>query len=1657
MAFATAAISHWDHLDSATRLVGVVGELRAREIDTQLREHMAQAQAAASHQATLQGFQRVLLYRDAATAAALREQLRAFAATVGASSVLLLDPEGQVVLTTGPSTAAAEAPPEALRRAVQGALQDAKPHYAMVAGAAGNGSAHELQVAVPLTTPGGGPRGALALRLNAKALAMPHLVGASLPPGVATSQLVWRVGDDLLDADGRRLPQGLAKPDLIAAQGLRGEVAPGQATRGADTEGLAVLGVVHRLALADAVLVTQTTHRSVLAGTAIDAAWIGLTAALALTALVVASRLRRKALALDDALQRQRQQAEQLRSAALVQALVSASPDVIFAKDLAGRYTLFNAGAERATGLPALQVIGRTEQAMKFAGIATDHRAIDRQVLTDGVVQQHREVLPTVDGPREFDMTMGPLRDTTGTVVGLFGVARDITPLADAQAALKASNARLEMALDGAGLGLWEWHVPSGRVDFNERWASMLGFELKDLEPHVATWSDRVHPDDLPGVQAALQPHLDGTTPDYRCEHRVRHRDGHWVWVLDAGRVIERDSAGQPVRAAGIHLDISERKRAEAALAEQRDMLVAMSESARIGAWTLDAQTRQASWTAEIARIHGFAPDALQPPHSYLEFFEGTDRQRLREALAGALEHARPFDIEVDLQPAGLPTRRIRIVGRARQEDGRVTMLQGYLQDITEQHELRQALQDRERLYAAVVEQAADSIALIDIDTGRFVEFNESAHRNLGYSREEFAQMGVADIDHRFPREAIASGLKAMQYPNSMVLDTMHRHRDGSSRHAQVSGRIVSVGRQRYLAVIWIDITARKAAETALRDERGLLQRVIETMTEGMLMLDAGRRYSLANPAAAAILGVPREQVLGRHYLDVPWQRLQADGTPMPDERSPWLRALQDSETLRNVEMAIVRPDGSICQLITSVTPLHDESGVVTGAVAVISDVTERQQALKELHKLSLAVSQSPESIVITDREARIEYVNEAFEKVSGYRAAEVLGRNPRLLQSGRTPPEAVAALWDTLAQGRTWKGQFWNRRKDGTEYTEFAIVSPLRDESGQITHYVGVKEDVTEKQRIGAELEHHRHHLEELVSLRTAELAEARQRAEAASQAKSRFLANMSHEIRTPMNAILGLVQLARRDGNLAAVDARLERIGQAGKHLMSILNDILDMSKIEAGRMQVASEDFSLATLLGHVRSLVSASVQAKQLRLDVETGGVPDALRGDPARLRQALLNYVANAVKFTDAGTVTVRVTAADTGVPGEHRGVSPGEPLHEDTPAAARGSILLRFEVQDTGVGIAPAALAQLFNEFEQADASTTRHHGGTGLGLAITRRMAALMGGEAGAHSERGRGSTFWFTAQVDLAMAPGEMDHGAEADAGHDEQRLRQHHAGARILVVEDHPVNREIAVDMLDAVGMHVDVAVDGMEALEWLQQHPCDLVLMDMQMPRMDGLQATRAIRRLPGLQSLPVLAMTANAFDADRQACRDACMNDFIAKPVDPAQLYGAVQRWLARSGHVGLPPADDPDDAPASSRPPAREPSPASLADDRCFERLLDITGLDAPAGLQRLDGKLSAYLRVLGSFLRLHGGDAALLQQAWQTGDQQTLAFLAHRLRGAAASLCATAVADAAAALDEALKRADSGRGASPDTRVTQLIDEIEHLMAALRAVELPG
>jgi PAS domain S-box-containing protein len=686
--------------------------------------------------------------------------------------------------------------------------------------------------------------------------------------------------------------------------------------------------------------------------------------------------------------------------------------------------------------------------------------------------------------------------------------------------------------------------------------------------------------------------------------------------------------------------------------------------------------------------------------------------------------------------------------------------------------------------------------------------------------------------------------------------------------------------------VISRDITQRRAGALALEEmskalatSRDLLQQVIDTAPVRVFWKDREGRYLGCNPAFARDAGksTPSE-LIGRDDSAMGWAA-QASLYRADD-----MAVMQTGQARLNYEEPQTTPEGKTIWLRTSKVPLCDATGKVVGVLGLYDDITEQKRAER---RLALALDAS--RILIWEMDfatGKLGYDGSAMIGLGLDKANApdtLAGWLARVHSDDRTrfSENVEQALRPDDMHGLDCEYRF-DDNAGGYHWLQTTGRVVQRDVEERPLLAAGYSVNITERKQAEVELERYRLHLEELVQERTSELTQAMLAAEGVSRAKSAFLANMSHEIRTPMHGVMGMINIARRRmADPKGLD-QLDKAQQSAQRLLGVLNDILDISKIEADRMVFENVSLHISAVVEGVTSALDHKATKKGLRLTTDLPAVliRQPLKGDPLRLGQILFNLVGNAIKFTQKGTVTLRAR------------------LVEETAEAVQ----VRFEVSDTGIGIDAEVQTRLFQPFEQADNSMTRKYGGTGLGLAISKRLVEMMGGEIGVDSTPGQGSTFWFavpltkqgTRAVSPTPTPPPLLHSPE-------QRLQTVFAGTRILLAEVEPVNREVARSLLEEAGLAVDLAEDGWQAIELARQNAYALILMDMQMPVMNGIEAAQAILSDSLNRDTPILAMTANAFDEDRKVCLDAGMKDHIAKPVDPDVLFEALLKWLSQAG------------------------------------------------------------------------------------------------------------------------------------------------------------
>ncbi|OEH84942.1 hypothetical protein BHU72_07050 [Desulfuribacillus stibiiarsenatis] len=596
------------------------------------------------------------------------------------------------------------------------------------------------------------------------------------------------------------------------------------------------------------------------------------------------------------------------------------------------------------------------------------------------------------------------------------------------------------------------------------------------------------------------------------------------------------------------------------------------------------------------------------------------------------------------------------------------------------------------------------------------------------------------------------------------------------------------------------------------------------------------------------------------------------------------------------------------------------------------------------IRKLSSAVEQSPSTVVITDTQGVIEYINPKFTALSGFTIEEISGKKPNVLKSGFLPEHIYKSLWHTISSGQEWRGELLNRKKNGDLYWEHASISPIRDETGAITHYLKVAEDVTNRKRVEEELK------------------EAKEAAIRASEAKSAFLANMSHEIRTPMNVIIGMTELVLDTKLEAEQQEYLNMVRDSGNLLLKIINQILDFSKIEAGKLELEKMTFPFHETIMRLVKIQSVAAREKGITLDLNFDhNIPDLLEGDAIRLQQVLINLIGNAIKFTNLGGVTLQVQLVET---------------KED-------KVVIRMAVQDTGMGIATNKIDRLFESFSQVESSFTKKYEGTGLGLAISKKLVELMGGTIAVESEVGRGSVFHFTVCFALAKQQIELNPtiSREVSSMINETAVNR---SLRILLVEDKPMNQRLATAILQKKGWQVTTANNGLIAVEILQKELFDIILMDIQMPVMNGIEATTEIRKLEKMTNrsvTPIVAMTANAMKGEEEKYIQIGMDDYITKPFVTEELYTKIESLVLKA-----------------SQDPNGEPK------ENVEEKAEKVEQMQVPAGLQEgynlLGRDQQLFQEIVEIFVAEYPTDLEKMRQAIANQNAVELSEVAHGLKG---------------------------------------------------------
>jgi len=936
----------------------------------------------------------------------------------------------------------------------------------------------------------------------------------------------------------------------------------------------------------------------------------------------------------------------------------------------------------------------------------------------------------------------------------------------------------------------------------------------------------------------------------------------------------------------------------------------------------------------------------------------------------------------------------------------------------------REALSASEERFRYAMDASTDGIWDWNLQTG-YVYYSPGYARMMGYEPGTLAQDVSTWIGLLHPEErerVVATAQRLLKDPGQYELEFRLRTAKDGYRWVLSRGKVVErdAGEAVLRAVgTHVDITERKRLELELRRFR----QIVEVSSERLAFADRNLRFMVANPAYAAMYASTPEQLCGRALAEFLPPAILA-------EVKPHLEAALSGEP-QHFQIQSAFPDGRTTYVEIEQQPFWQD-GEVQGVVASIHDLTEIRAAQADLEaerthleervvertaELLAAQAQLQEALERVGRsEARFRTMFEEAPlgiALTDSRTGQIFEVNPRLAAiAGRSREELISIDWMRITHPDDVQVDLDHMaRLNAGEISGFSLNKRyLRPDGSPVWIAMTIAKFSMER----VEGPCHLCMIKDITAQREQEeaLRTAKQAAEAANLAKSEFLAHMSHEIRTPMNAVLGLAQVLER----TALDDRqrpmVQQVRAAGESLLAILNDILDLSKIEAGQLSLERRLFALAPLLTHVRSLLGDGARSKGLELVVAAPPpLAGGLIGDPLRLEQILVNLIGNAIKFTDRGEVQVAIT-----------------PL-EATPERVR----LRFAIRDTGIGISPEVQMTLFTPFIQADAGISRRFGGTGLGLAISKRLVELMGGEIGVDSQPGQGSTFWFELPFSSASEAEEARPAAPVPAAPTGPRLR----GLHLLVVDDSAINRELVEQALALEGAAVTQAADGQQAVQYLRTPApgFDAVLMDVRMPIMDGLTAMRLIRQELGLSDLPILALTAGVLPAEQQAARDAGANEVLAKPLNLDLLARRLAHHVGAERLAAAAEANPADEGATSARPGTWPPPPPLVMEGKEVPVSGDasgptdfpaITGIDGHSAALTLGPNRAFFLRMLGKFL---DGSPALLAQARQAltqGDRETAARLLNGLTGNAGIIGAMAMMAQAGRLEQAIAEGET-------------------------------
>jgi PAS domain S-box-containing protein len=1018
-------------------------------------------------------------------------------------------------------------------------------------------------------------------------------------------------------------------------------------------------------------------------------------------------------------------------------------------------------------------------------------------------------------------------------------IIRDITERKKSEEALQISEERFQLATRAANDVIYDWNLQSKEGWFSESYSTLFGYDKTSAK--FDKWIDIIHPDDRKTSLMLTDSVINGGSNSWETEYRLMRRDGSYAYVLDRGYVI-RNKNGKPVRLIGSIIDFTERKKAEENLRASEEKYRSIFENVQDVFYQLNNEGIITEISPSVSKYSNYNREDLIGKSSDVFYLNLDDRDEFLNRLQ---QNGKVTDYEIKLNTGDGVVRDASVSAHLRfDKNNNPIGIEGSLRDITERKRIQEALKESEEQYRKLYELSPETI-YVQCE-GNIVFINPAGLKLFkAKNASEIIGRKVLDFIHPELKEIVSNRMSVI---NSEAVDLPAKEEkylclDGSTIDVEVIATPFLYQGKDGALVILRDISERKKSEEALKESEERYRILIETMHDGVMQVDNNDKIQFVNNSMCDMLGYTYHELVGKIGINTIIHK--DDGEFVREKNRLRLKGISDIYEIRGV-----KKNGEIIWLNVSGTPVCNKNGKVIGSFGFVSDITERKHAEEEVLKISQAINQSPVTIVITDINGNIEYVNPKFVEITGYKPEEVIGKNPKVLKSGEKEPEEYKELWDTITSGKDWIGEFHNKKKNGELYWENASISPVKNQNGKITHFLAIKEDVTEKKQ------------------REMELVKAKEKAEESERLKSSFLANMSHELRTPMVGILGFAELLKDMTDNSELKDFSDNILRSGKRLLETLNLILDLSRIEAGKLELKTTVVDLIKLSREIYNSYAAEVAKKKLNMSFESTSDSILTKVDERMLWESINNIINNAIKYTKTGEIKIEI-----GNDGNKKAV---------------------IKVSDTGIGIPEQSIGIIFEEFRQVSEGYSRGFEGTGLGLTITKNFIEKIGGTISVESELGVGSIF----KIELPLLESVITKAAEPEAIEEKIIIREDKS-IHILCVDDDSFTREYLDYILKDFYL-LSFADNGITAIYKAKSVKFNLILMDINLGKgMDGIEAARKIHKLPGYLNIPVIAMTAFAMKGDREEFLTSGMSDYISKPFKKNELIKIVNGVLKK--------------------------------------------------------------------------------------------------------------------------------------------------------------